>query len=106
MRDFAIVREKRNRVSAFRIHIIHTSFVLFILTALPGVVGPLFLPLSAAAADAHRFVRDTSEQRLIGQWVRPDGGYVLELKEIGDDGSLKAAYYNPRYDIQFVRVGR
>ena len=38
----------------------------------------------------------TDFQRLEGRWVRPDGGYVLELREIKNDGSLKAAYYNPR----------
>jgi uncharacterized protein (DUF2147 family) len=35
-------------------------------------------------------------ERLTGKWVRPDGGYILELKEVGKDGSLKAAYFNPR----------
>ena len=35
-------------------------------------------------------------QRLEGRWVRPDGGYVLELSEIKKDGSLKASYFNPR----------
>jgi len=35
-------------------------------------------------------------QGIIGRWVRPDGGYVLEIKEIGKDGILKAAYFNPR----------
>ena len=35
-------------------------------------------------------------QRLEGKWQRPDGGYILELKEIGKDGTLKAAYFNPR----------
>lgn len=35
-------------------------------------------------------------QRLVGQWVRPDGGYVLEVREVGKDGSLKAGYFNPR----------
>jgi len=35
-------------------------------------------------------------QRLEGRWVRPDGGYVLELSEIKKDGSLKALYFNPR----------
>jgi hypothetical protein len=25
-----------------------------------------------------------------------DGGYILELKDIGMDGTLKAAYFNPR----------
>lgn len=35
-------------------------------------------------------------QRLAGRWLRPDGGYVLELRDIKKDGSLKAAYFNPR----------
>ena len=35
-------------------------------------------------------------KRLEGRWLRPDGGYVLELRDSGDDGSLKAAYFNPR----------
>jgi len=38
----------------------------------------------------------TDVQRLEGRWVRPDGGYVLELSEIKNDGSLKASYFNPR----------
>jgi hypothetical protein len=51
---------------------------------------------TAAAADTSKSVRKTDKQRLIGHWVRPDGGYVLELKGVGKDGSLKAAYFNPR----------
>jgi hypothetical protein len=35
-------------------------------------------------------------QRLAGRWLRTDGGYVLELRDINKDGSLKAAYFNPR----------
>ena len=38
----------------------------------------------------------TDIQRLEGRWVRPDGGYVLELRDIGKDGSVAAAYFNPR----------
>ncbi len=34
-------------------------------------------------------------QRIQGRGVRPDGGYVLELREVGKSGSLKAAYCNP-----------
>ena len=33
---------------------------------------------------------------MAGRWIRPDGGYVLEFKEVGEDGALQAAYYNPR----------
>ena len=35
-------------------------------------------------------------RRLEGRWVRLDGGYILELKDIKNDGSLTAAYFNPR----------
>jgi uncharacterized protein (DUF2147 family) len=51
---------------------------------------------TAAAADRPQSVRKIDKNRLLGRWVRPDGGYVLELKQIGKDGSLQAAYFNPR----------
>ena len=35
-------------------------------------------------------------QRLAGRWIRPDGGYIMELRDIKKDGSLKASYFNPR----------
>ena len=41
-------------------------------------------------------IKKINEQRLIGRWLRPDGGYVLELKEIGKDNTLTAAYFNPQ----------
>ena len=34
--------------------------------------------------------------KLVGRWLRPDGGYILQLSEPGPDGRLKAAYFNPR----------
>jgi hypothetical protein len=34
--------------------------------------------------------------RLAGRWLRPDGGYVLELSDIRPKGLVKAAYFNPR----------
>ena len=33
---------------------------------------------------------------LLGEWVRPDGGYVLSVTGIDDDGTATAAYLNPR----------
>jgi hypothetical protein len=36
-----------------------------------------------------------SYRRLVGQWQRPDGGYVLDIKAAGD-GMMEAAYFNPR----------
>jgi hypothetical protein len=34
--------------------------------------------------------------RLVGNWVRPDGGYVIEIRRIYPDGKVDAAYFNPR----------
>jgi hypothetical protein len=50
----------------------------------------------AAAAEKEQTVQKTDEHILIGRWERPDGGYVLELREIRQDGNMKAAYFNPR----------
>jgi hypothetical protein len=55
-----------------------------------------FLAGLAVAGDTPQSAWKIDEQRLAGQWLRPDGGYILELKEIGKEGVLKAAYFNPR----------
>jgi hypothetical protein len=33
---------------------------------------------------------------LKGTWVRPDGGYRIEVKSIGSTGQIEAMYFNPR----------
>jgi hypothetical protein len=38
----------------------------------------------------------TGIQILAGRWLRPDGGYVIEVRRIEDDGRVEAAYFNPR----------
>ena len=35
-------------------------------------------------------------KRLIGSWVRADGGYVLEIKDVHENGKIDAAYFNPQ----------
>jgi hypothetical protein len=32
---------------------------------------------------------------LKGRWVRPDGGYVIEVRNVDAGGRMQAAYYNP-----------
>ncbi len=32
---------------------------------------------------------------LKGEWVRPDGGYVIAIKSVGPNGQLEAMYFNP-----------
>ena len=34
-------------------------------------------------------------QKIVGRWLRPDGGYILELGDVQDGGVLRAAYFNP-----------
>jgi uncharacterized protein (DUF2147 family) len=33
---------------------------------------------------------------LKGRWMRPDGGYILSVKDVDRVGKMEAAYYNPR----------
>ena len=35
-------------------------------------------------------------QLLKGRWLRPDGGYVLEIQNVKPDGQMDVAYFNPR----------
>ena len=37
-----------------------------------------------------------SENLLNGNWIRPDGGYVMEVRSAQSDGRLDAYYFNPR----------
>jgi uncharacterized protein (DUF2147 family) len=34
--------------------------------------------------------------KLTGAWVRPDGGYVILIKGVGNFGELQATYFNPK----------
>jgi hypothetical protein len=34
--------------------------------------------------------------RLNGRWLRPDGGYVLEIRGVDAGGTIDAVYLNPR----------
>lgn len=40
---------------------------------------------------------------LKGNWVRPDGGYMIAIKSIGANGQLEAMYFNPN-PLPFARA--
>ena len=44
---------------------------------------------TAAAAEKPDF------KVIIGEWVRPDGGYVVRVRDVNPDGSVDAEYFNP-----------
>jgi hypothetical protein len=33
--------------------------------------------------------------KLTGRWLRPDGGYIIEILDVHDEGTLEAGYFNP-----------
>lgn len=41
-------------------------------------------------------VTNVNFQPLVGRWVRPDGGYVLEIKSAATNGQLDAGYFNQK----------
>jgi hypothetical protein len=79
---------------------ISAKFAAHLLVALLCMAGLAGLASAAApggTADTEKTSpSQTDFQRLGGRWVRPDGGYVLELKDVKKDGRLKASYFNPR----------
>jgi len=44
---------------------------------------------TAAAAEKPDF------KVIIGEWVRPDGGYIVCVRDVNPDGSVDAGYFNP-----------
>ncbi|HNV00281.1 MAG: hypothetical protein KA191_09755 [Verrucomicrobia bacterium] len=77
-----------------------------VLTAAIFIVAPRFsgLPKStpprstdapAATTPASDPKAKANPQRLIGRWLRPDGGYILDIQGVKGDRSLEVAYLNP-----------
>jgi uncharacterized protein (UPF0333 family) len=56
------------------------------------------LALTILSIGIYYYRSDTDEgdfHKIMGSWVRPDGGYVLELKSVNKNGVIKASYFNP-----------
>lgn len=41
------------------------------------------------------FAPGSDFDKLKGKWLRPDGGYVLDIKSVGSDGKVEMTYLNP-----------
>jgi hypothetical protein len=61
----------------------------------PGAKAPDTNPLSASNAPSAQPAIASERQRLVGRWIRPDGGYVLEIKGLAGEAQIEASYYNP-----------
>jgi hypothetical protein len=40
--------------------------------------------------------QEANTQRLIGNWVRTDGGYIIAVRSVDPAGRVDASYFNPR----------
>jgi hypothetical protein len=76
---------------------IFLSMLPLAVVCIVGTVWPMVGPVIAESGNPSKQTPGQTEvQVLEGRWVRPDGGYILELWDIKKDGSVSAAYYNPR----------
>jgi hypothetical protein len=63
-------------------------------------------PPGPATASAPTGEAPAELRPLLGEWVRPDGGYVLSVRDIAEDGEATVAYLNPRpIHVQRARAG-
>jgi hypothetical protein len=64
----------------------------------PGGMG-LPLPSSPAPRISLAATADSAEsgfRALSGRWLRPDGGYILDIRDVDAGGKIDAVYLNPR----------
>jgi hypothetical protein len=64
----------------------------------PGGMG-LPLPSSPAPRSSLAAPADSVEsgfRALSGRWLRPDGGYILDIRAVDARGTIEAVYLNPR----------
>ena len=60
--------------------------VAVVIVATVGIVGAIVL----VQGERGEF------EALKGRWLRPDGGYVFEIRAVDPSGKIDARYFNPR----------
>ncbi len=81
-----------------------TKIAVFLLSTAAAAVAVLPLPVSAQVkAEAPAAPADSAFAALPGRWVRPDGGYVIDIRGVDASGKLAAAYANPN-PLPFARA--
>lgn len=61
------------------------------------IIALIALLVAAAGSAAFFALRggNSDFETLRGRWLRPDGGYVLEIRRVDANGAIDAAYFNP-----------
>ena len=76
---------------------IAAATLLFRMGGPRGADSPPVVPAAQEAqAPVVTLAADPGFGRLNGRWLRPDGGYVLEIRSVDAGGTIDAGYLNPR----------
>jgi len=79
-----------------------TTFHLCLLALGIGMLPPS--SVAQTGPDAKPAARSESAlDTLLGRWIRPDGGYVINIRRIDAGGKLDAAYANP-HPLPFAKA--
>jgi hypothetical protein len=77
-----------------------TLFVVLVATSLvfmgSSLSEQIFCIHIHAHAQGHSVIAKDIFQKILGQWQRPDGGYIIAIQKVGPDGQLDASYFNPK----------
>jgi hypothetical protein len=68
--------------------LISTRKLVALAMALAMLMLGAFSPIASGA--------DGDFAKLKGRWLRPDGGYILDIRSVKPGGEMDAAYLNPR----------
>lgn len=91
----------KRKYNWFRLGLYTIAMVCFFYCGCKGRPETGSSPTSSSPALEEKSVKPDLS-RLVGRWLRPDGGYILEIKSAGPDGTLEAGYFNPSP----IHVGR
>jgi hypothetical protein len=78
-----------------RMHYVAMSLVIASVALAIGILPAQVEPLPGAPAASSTSEPQTAFAKLPGRWVRPDGGYVINIKSVDASGKLEASYANP-----------
>ena len=56
------------------------------------ILAGIFHPLATETAISAEHPDFT---KIVGEWVRPDGGYIVHVRDVKSDGSADVGYFNP-----------
>jgi len=88
------------RISRMAVFVLVAIASALVLNSCSKPPDPVATPAGTLATNvvtpvAPAVTNTASENVLSGRWLRPDGGYVIEVREAQSNGKLEAYYFNP-----------